>query len=70
MFSQAYELKAYVDFHVLERARIHLGYNAMWLGNVADVGNQYNFNLLDSNSLRNNGNIFFHGPMAELQFLF
>jgi hypothetical protein len=70
-FSHAYEIKAFVDFHVLERARIHLGYNAMWFANVADVGDQYNFNLHDNNSIRNgSGSVFFHGPVAELQFLF
>jgi len=70
-FSQAYELKAFVDFHILERARIHLGYNAMWFNNVADVGNQYNFNLQNINSTTNaNRSIFFHGPVVELQFLF
>jgi hypothetical protein len=70
-FSQAYEIKAFVDFHILERARIHLGYNAMWFSNVADVGDQYNFNLQNNSSIRNgSGSVFFHGPVAELQFLF
>jgi Putative beta barrel porin-7 (BBP7) len=69
-FSHAYELNAFVDFHVLERARIHLGYNAMWLVNVVDVGDQYNFNLRDSSLGNGNGNVFFHGPVAQLEFLF
>jgi hypothetical protein len=70
-FSQAYELKAFVDFHLMERARLHLGYNAMWLANVADAGDQYNFNLQNINSTANaNRTIFFHGPVVELQFLF
>jgi hypothetical protein len=55
----------------MERARIHLGYNAMWLANVADAGDQYNFNLQNTNSTANgNHTIFFHGPVVELQFLF
>ena len=69
-FSHAYELNAFVDFHVLERARIHLGYNAMWLVNVVDVGDQYNFNLRDSSLGSGNGSVFFHGPVAQLEFLF
>jgi hypothetical protein len=69
-FSHAYELNAFVDFHVLERARIHLGYNAMWLVNVADVGQQYNFNLQNTSPQNGGGSIFFHGPVAQLEFLF
>ncbi len=69
-FSSACELNAFVDFHILERARIHLGYNAMWLINVADVGKQYNFNLQDASPGTGNSSIFFHGPVAQLEFLF
>jgi hypothetical protein len=69
-FSHTYELNAFVDFHILERARLHLGYNAMWLVNVADVGQQYNFNLQNTSPGNGGSSIFFHGPVAQLEFLF
>jgi Putative beta barrel porin-7 (BBP7) len=70
-FSQMYELNAFVDFHILERARIRLGYSTMWLFNVANAMDQVDFNLQNTSTFNNrNGSIYFQGPMAELQFLF
>ncbi len=70
-FSQMYEMNAFVDFHLMERLTLRMGYDTMWFLNMANVVDQYDFNLQDTNNLNNrNGSIFFHGPMAELQFLF
>ena len=70
-FGQMYEMNAFVDFNILERARLRLGYNALWFLNMANVVDQYDFNLKDANNLnRRSGSIYFQGPMAELQFLF
>ncbi len=70
-FSQMYEIDAFVDFHILERLTLRLGYNTMWFLDMANVVDQYDFNLQDTNNIINrNGSIFFSGPMAELQFLF
>ena len=66
-----YELNGFVDFHLLERVRLRLGYNAMWFVHMANVTDQYDFNLQNTNGLNNqSGSVFFHGPMAELQFFF
>ena len=70
-FSQMYEINAFVDFHILERLTLRMGYNTMWFLDMANVVDQYDFNLQNTNNINNrNGSIFFHGPMAELQFLF
>ena len=70
-FSQMYEINAFVDIHILERLKLRMGYDTMWFLNMANVVDQYDFNLQDTNTILNrNGSIFFHGPMAELQFLF
>ena len=70
-FSQMYEIHAFVDFHLLERLNLRMGYNTMWFLNMANVVDQYDFNLQNTGNVNNrDGSIFFHGPMAELQFLF
>jgi hypothetical protein len=70
-FGQMYEFNAFVDINILERARLRFGYNAMCLFNVANVGDQFDFNLQNTNNFNNlRGSVFLQGPMAELQFLF
>ena len=69
--AQLYELNVFVDILPLERVKLHLGYSAMWMLDVANVVGQYDFNLRDTTGLDNrSGSIFFHGPVVELQFLF
>jgi hypothetical protein len=70
-FGQIYELMSGFDLHLLERLRLRVGYQALWLLGTSNAGTQINFDLqrqgrqpLDYNSQ------FFHGPTAELQFLF
>ncbi len=40
-----YELNAFVDFHILERARLRLGYNTMWFLNMANVVDQISISI-------------------------
>jgi hypothetical protein len=71
--AQVYDLGAFVDFDVcgLERLRLRIGYNAMFLVNVVVPEDNLNFNLgAPTARTNNNGSIFYHGPMAELEFLF
>lgn len=70
-FGQIYEVMAAVDLHLMERLRLRLGYQGVALIGTSNAGTQVNFNLnaqgrqqLDYNSQ------LFHGPLAELQFLF
>jgi hypothetical protein len=70
---QIYEAGAFLDISLIPTDRLHvrLGYNAMFLVNVATAEDQVNFNLANPvGNTSTHGNVFFHGPMAELQFLF
>ncbi len=70
-FAQMYQVNAFVDFNILERLKLRMGYDMVWFLNMANASDQIDFNLQDANSILNrNGSIFFQGPMAELQFLF
>ncbi len=69
--SQVYELNGFVDFHILDRARLRAGYTAMWFVDVGTAPNNLNLDLGSPNShISKNGNILYHGPYVELQFLF
>jgi hypothetical protein len=71
LFGQLYELNAFFDFHLLERLRFRVGYQAIWLVNVASAGSEvnYNFSTQGKTSIYE-GAQFFHGPLFEFQFLF
>ncbi|HVS34791.1 MAG TPA: hypothetical protein VMS17_04360 [Gemmataceae bacterium] len=70
-FAQMYEVNGFVDFRVLERLNLRLGYNCTWMLDMANVEDQLDFKLQNVNNINNrNGNVFFQGPVAELQFLF
>ena len=70
-FSQVYEFGLNLDVYFLERFRMRFGYQAMWLANILESTDQVDFNLANPQGrIDNSGNIFFHGPRAELQFLF
>jgi hypothetical protein len=70
-FGQIYDVGAFVDFHLLERARLRLGYNALWLVGVATAVDNLDFDLSNPGGRQNKtGSMFYHGPMVELQFLF
>jgi hypothetical protein len=69
--TQVYDLCAYVDFNVLQRVHLHLGYDALWVIGVATSAEQLNFDLSNpAPQKRHSDSAFFHGPMAELQILF
>jgi hypothetical protein len=70
-FAQVYELEAMLDFHIGERLQVRAGYTALWALGVAAAFDQVDFDLSQTyGTQRNNSNIFFHGPMAELMFVF
>ncbi len=69
-FSQVYEVNASVDFHILERLRLRVGYMALWSSRVSEPAEQFDYNLADQGSRRTDSSTaFWHGPIAELQFL-
>jgi hypothetical protein len=68
--AQIYDLGAYIDFNPLEKMHIRLGYNALFLVNVAPAINEFNYNLAAPGTGNDHGSIFYHGPSAELQILF
>lgn len=71
IFSQIYEINAFLDLCVLERMRVRAGYQAMWILNVADSQDQISFDLRDTYGKGSyNGTQFWHGPTMEMQFLF
>ncbi len=70
-FAGIYEAGAFLDFNILERLRLRVGYSGMFLVNVAPASDQIDFDLahpLGHNDIHST--IFYHGPMAQLQFLF
>jgi hypothetical protein len=70
-FGQIYDLTASFDFHILERMRIRVGYQALWLVGTSNAGTQINFDLTTQGRQRIDYNSqFYHGPIAEFQFLF
>jgi hypothetical protein len=70
-FAHVYELGCYLDFYILEQLRLRGGYNVMWVVNVPEAISQVNFDLANPNTFqKDNGSIFFHGPIVQLQFLF
>jgi hypothetical protein len=70
-FGQIYDLTAALDFHLLERLRLRVGYQALWLCGTSNAGSQINFDLTTQGKQKLDYNSqFYHGPMAEMQFLF
>jgi len=71
IFSQVYEVGAFVDFHLLEKLRVRAGYNALWLGGIHTAQDLLDFNLANTAGRNNDdGSTFYHGPQVELQLLF
>jgi len=70
-FSQVYEAGIYFDAYLLERLRLRAGYTALWLVDVPLATDQLSFDLSQpAGNQKNVGNVFFHGPSIEFQFLF
>jgi hypothetical protein len=70
-FAQEYEVGFYLDFWLFERGRLRAGYNLYVLADVLEAGPQVNYNLANQKSKPfQDGSIFYHGPLIELQLLF
>jgi hypothetical protein len=69
-WTSLFELDAFFDVVTLEKVRIRLGYMAVWAVHVAEGLQQINSNLAVQPGIRDSGNIFYHGPLLEVQFLF
>jgi hypothetical protein len=69
--SQVYELGAYIDIYMLERARLRMGYNGLWLVNVPTALSTFDYDLSHTNGTgSHHGHVTYQGPRIELQFLF
>jgi len=70
-FSHLYEVGLFVDIHCVDRARLRIGYNFLWLVDVAEAVDQIDYNLANPNGTRNNnGSVFYQGPLIELQLTY
>jgi hypothetical protein len=68
--SGVFELGLFVDWFIWERGRLHVGYDTMFLVHVPEAQNEWNYDLANQLvNARQNGNIFYHGPVIELQIL-
>ncbi|HLN31801.1 MAG TPA: BBP7 family outer membrane beta-barrel protein [Gemmataceae bacterium] len=71
IFSQMYEGGAFLDFYLMDNARLRAGYNLMWIVDVAEAVDQIDYNLANQNGRTNNhGSVFYHGPSVEFQVVF
>lgn len=65
------DVSAMLDFHLLERCRFRAGYMCMWALGFSAAASNIDFNLTTQGTKgTDRGNMFWHGPMAEFQFLF
>ena len=65
------EMSGFVDIHILERLRIRAGYMALYGVNFSTAGAQVEYDLTSQGRRSTDrGSVFWHGPVAELQFLF
>jgi hypothetical protein len=72
-FTSAFEFNAFLDMVQFEKVRLRAGYTLLWLVHMDEALQQVNFNLtapVAPNAHRDNGSVFLHGPMIELEFLF
>ena len=70
-YGHLYEVGAFADWYLGDRICLRAGYNAMWVLHVQEAVDQVNFDLSQPlGPSRNNGNIFFHGPLVELRVVF
>jgi hypothetical protein len=71
IFSQLYEMGFNLDIYLAERARLRMGYQVLWVVDVSEAIGQFDYNLANPKGTTNNdGSIFYHGPMVELQIVF
>jgi hypothetical protein len=71
IFSMLYETGFFLNFHLMDNARLRAGYNLLWAVDVADATGQLDFNLANPDGRTNNHNsILYYGPSVELSILF
>jgi hypothetical protein len=73
IFSYFFEVGAWADFAFNEHVRLRAGYDLLWVLHVADAQQQVDFDLQTlsmGGRQKDTGNILYHGPTVELQFLF
>jgi hypothetical protein len=70
LFSQVYEISAFADIFLWEKIRLRAGYNVMWALGVNEAIRQIDYDLLQPGPHKNDGSIFYHGPMIELHLIF
>lgn len=71
MLGSVNEGMAGVDIHILERLRFRAGYTAIWALGFSSADRQIDFNFQTQGQRgTDRTSILWHGPMAELQFLF
>jgi len=69
-FAQVYEINAYANLFILERFRLKMGVDLMFLNGIVEPGRIYNPNLSAPSITSQTGSAFFWGPSVECQFLF
>jgi hypothetical protein len=70
-WSTVYEANVFLDIVQLEKMRIRAGWTGLWAMHVAEGFQQIDYNLaLQPGRRRDSGNIFYQGPLLEVQFLF
>jgi hypothetical protein len=70
-FTGLYEINAGFDIVEFDKVKLRAGYAFMWLVHMDQALQQINYNLATSSGQHNdNGSVFFHGPIIELQILF
>ncbi len=71
IFSQIYEVGAYMDLYAFSRFHLRAGYQCLWVLDVQDATGQFDFDLSHTTGTRyDHGSMFFHGPTVEFQILF
>ncbi|NBO91438.1 MAG: hypothetical protein EBV06_03845 [Planctomycetia bacterium] len=70
-FGQLYDLTLAFDIHLLEKARLRLGYQGLLLMGTTSPSSQINLDLSSPNSQPfGYRGLFYHGPQIEFQMLF
>lgn len=69
-FSGVAETGCTLDVYLTERFRVRAGYQVLYLINVLESTNQVDMNFLNGARIDNSGNVLYHGPRFEAQFLF
>jgi hypothetical protein len=71
LFGSVTELGAFLDFHLMERLRLRAGYQFLLGINFPDAAKQVTFDFTRQGQTgTDNGCIYWHGAVLELQFLF